>query len=81
MSKYLVATTETYRVDSEDEAKQLIEEAKNESLSNLTKYSCVYKEQKLKGEVVQSWYRVTLNKSFNIEKEPEEDITITYGRN
>ncbi len=78
MSRYLISTTETYRVDSEDEAKALIDEAKHESISNLNKYSCVQKEQKLKGEVVQSWYRVTLNKSFTNEKEPEEEVTISY---
>ena len=80
MSRYLINTTETFRVDSEEEAKALIEEAKHESISNLVKYSCVRKEQKQKGEVVQSWYRVTLTKSFTDEREPEEEITITYGR-
>ena len=46
MSKYLIKTQEQWRVDSESEAKALIEEAKNEKTSILAKYSSEYKEQK-----------------------------------
>ena len=44
MSKYLIKTQEQWRVDSESEAKALIEEAKNEKTSILAKYSSEYKE-------------------------------------
>ena len=39
-----------------------------------------YKEQKVKGEVVQSWYRVTLNRVFQEEKEPDSTISVDYSR-
>lgn len=81
MSKYLIKTQEQWRVDTESEAKALIEEAKSEKSSTLAKYSSEYKEQKLKGEVVQSWYRVTLNKVFQEEKEPDSAVTVNYDRN
>lgn len=80
MSKYLIKTQEQWRVDSESEAKALIEEAKNEKTSILAKYSSEYKEQKVKGEVVQSWYRVTLNRVFQEEKEPDSTISVDYSR-
>jgi hypothetical protein len=78
MSKYLVSTVETYRVDSASEVEQILEEAKNANKYVLTKYNCESKEQKAKGEVIDSWYRLTLTKSFNEEKEPSADIEISY---
>lgn len=80
MSRYLIKTQEQWRVDSESEAKALIEEAKKEKTSTLAKYSSEYKEQKQKGEVVQSWYRVTLNRVFQDEKEPDSSVDVTYDR-
>ena len=74
--KYLIDTTEIYRVDSEAEADQLLEIAKASGVLN--KYSCVYKERKQKGEIIDSWYRVTLNKKFTDEKNPTTQITISY---
>ena len=75
--KYLIETTEVYRVDSEDEAKALIEEAKR--TSTLKKYNCVSKERKQKGEVVDSWYRLTLTKVWDDEKEPCGATKVSYG--
>ena len=43
MSRYLIQTVETYRVDSEAEAKNLIEEAKKEGIYQLKKYNTVQK--------------------------------------
>lgn len=74
--KYLIDTTEIYRIDSEAEADQLLETAKASGVLN--KYSCVYKERKQKGEIIDSWYRVTLNKKFTDEKDPTTQITISY---
>lgn len=74
--KYLTDVTEVYRVDSEAEADQLLETAKASGVLN--KYSCVYKEKKAKGEIIDSWYKVTLNKKFTDEKEPDRQVTITY---
>ena len=74
--KYLLGTTEVYRLDSESEANTLLEDAKQEG--NLSKYSCVHKERKSKGEVIDEWYRVTLTKTFTDEKEPDQSVLISY---
>lgn len=76
--KYLLNTTEVYRVDSEAEAAQLIENAKQESGYILGKYTSQYKERKQKGEVIDSYWKVTLTKEFTSEKEPELQTTIKY---
>lgn len=70
MSKYLVKSTEMYRIDNEAEAKDFIDSQKKKYQIN--KHSTERKEKKLKGEVVDAWYRVTLVKDFNDEKEPDE---------
>jgi hypothetical protein len=75
--KYLIETTEVYRCDSENEAKQLIEEAKR--TSTLKKYNCVAKEKKQKGEVIDSWFRLTLTKVWDDEKEPCGSTAVSYG--
>lgn len=76
--KYLITTTEVYRVSSEEEAAALIETAKNDREYTLSKYSTQYKEKKQKGEIVDYWWKVTLVKEFTSEKEPERDVTVTY---
>ena len=70
MAKFLIRTVETFRVDTESEAKAFIEEQRRNPDYTLSKYSNEYKERKSKGEVIDSWYRVTLVKDFNDEKEP-----------
>lgn len=70
MSKYLISKTEVYRADTENEAGALIESAKKSSDYTLTKYSRDYKEKKQKGDVVDSWYKVSLTKVYDDEKEP-----------
>lgn len=69
--KYLVSTVETYRVETEVEAAALINEAKHSDTFTLAKYSSELKQKKSKGEVVEEWYRVTLAKEFNDEKDTE----------
>lgn len=76
--KYLIKSVETYRVESEAEAKKLIEDAKNDSAYTLSKYSSEYKCSKVKGEIDQEWYRVILTKDFNTEKEPDVYVDVTY---
>jgi hypothetical protein len=76
--KYLIETTENYRVESEAEAKELIEQAKQGNKYLLKKYSSQYKERKQKGEVIDAWYKVTLVKVFNDEKEPNSQVEIVY---
>lgn len=77
--KYLIKSVETWRVPNENEAKQLIEEAKNDRNFTLAKYSSEYKCTKSKGEIVDDWYRVVLTKEFTSEKEPEYTATVSYN--
>jgi len=78
MSKFLVSTVETYRVDTDEEAKALIEDAKRSAMFELGKYSSEYKEVKAKGEVVDSFYKISLTKHFNNIKEPSQHIKVDY---
>lgn len=76
---YLVKTTEVYRLDSESSAKAFIEEQKKNGSYEIIKYSSELRQTKVKGEIADEWYRVTIVKSFNNEKEPTEEITVHYG--
>lgn len=78
MSKYLVSTTETYRIDTESEATKAIEEAKEDNSYTLGKYTNEHKERKLKGEVVDEYWKLTLTKIFNDIKEPDNIIKVDY---
>lgn len=77
--KFLLEVTESYRVNSQTEVDQLIEQAKTSNQYTLTKYNCQQKEQKQKGEVIDSWFKVSLTKKFNTEKEPDRDVDISYN--
>lgn len=79
MSTFLIKTTEQYRCDTEAEAKALIEEAKKDSMFTLSKYNSEIKTVKSKGEIVDEWRRVSLTKEFTSEKEPVEQIEVSYG--
>ena len=79
MSKYLISTTEVYRVDNDSEAEALINEAKNDGKYTLKKYNCENKERKVKGEIEDQWVRVTLTKVFDDEKEPVGSYLPSYG--
>ena len=78
---HLIKTTEVYRVETEDEAKKFIEEQKQNDSYEMVKYSSEYKVKKVKGQIEEEWFRVTLVKNFTDEKDPVELITINYERN
>lgn len=78
MSKYLVSTTETYRVDTESEATKAIEEAKQDGSYVLGKYTSEHKERKSKGEVIDEYWKLTLTKLFNDIKEADTPVTVSY---
>lgn len=66
--KILVKTTDVYKVGDEDEAVRLIEEYKSnqrEEGYTLTKSGYVLKNKKLKGEIVDSWAVVTVERTFD----------------
>lgn len=78
MSKYLIKTTEEHRADTEYEAAELINAAKEDGRYLLSKYSSVKKERKQKGEVIDEYYIVTLVKVFDDAKEPCGEATVEY---
>lgn len=66
--KTLLKTTEVYRVDDENEALAMIEDAREQQLIKgytLTRSGYVLKTKKSKGEIVDSWEIVTLEKTIN----------------
>lgn len=77
--KYLITTTEVYRVDTEPEAQALIEAAKADNHFILNKYISEYKERKSKGEIIDEFYKVSLVKTFTSIKEPETQVSIEYN--
>ena len=78
MAKYLVSAIETYRVDTEREATEAIEKAKNNGSYILGKYTNVHKERKSKGEVIDEYWKLTLTKLFNDIKEADTLVTVSY---
>ena len=76
--RYLITTTETYRLQDENEVKAFLEELKQDKNFIIKKYSSVKKELKQKGEIVDEWVRFTVTKEFNSEKEPYENVNISY---
>lgn len=78
MAKYLVSTVETYRVDTEDEATKVIENAKKDPSYVLGKYTNEHKEQKSKGEVIDEYWKLSLTKLFNNIKEPDSIVNVEY---
>lgn len=74
--KFLLKTVETYRVDTEAEATQLIEEAKKKF--TVSKAISEKKSRKAKGEIIDEWVRVTITKEFTEEKEPDDVVSVSY---
>lgn len=67
MAKLLMKTTDVYRVDTEEEAMAMIEDAKenqNEGSFVVTKSGYVMKTKKQKGEIVDAWYICSIEKTF-----------------
>ena len=69
MAKYLVRRTDVYRVDTESEAKAFVEQQKTNSKYEVVKHSTELRTAKAKGEIVDEWYRVTIVKNCNEEKD------------
>lgn len=67
MAQLLMKTTDVYRVDTEEEAMGMIEDAKEKQMEggfNVSKSGYVLKTKKSKGEIVDSWYICTIEKTF-----------------
>lgn len=68
MSKFLTETTEVYRIDTEEEVKEFIEDMKDKAREegfSLKSYSSTYKEKKMKGEVIDSCWQTKIVKNFS----------------
>ena len=68
MARQLLKTTDVWRVDTEEEAVDMIEEAKDKQAEggySLTKSSYVMKTKKSKGEIVDCWYICSTEKTFS----------------
>ena len=68
MSRTLLKHTDVYRVDSEEEAINMIQDCKDGQFKEaytMTKSGYTLKTKKSKGEIVDSWYVVTTEKTFN----------------
>lgn len=67
MARQLMKTTDVWQVDTEEEAMEMIEEAKDKQVEGgytLTKSGYVVKTKKSKGEITDMWMVVTTEKSF-----------------
>lgn len=78
MSKYLISSVDTYRVDSEMEAKELIEKAKADPMFNIKKYTTEKRCTKSKGEIIDEWIRIQITREFTSEKEPDRQVEINF---
>lgn len=76
--KYLITTTDIYRVATVEDVERLHEELKNDSHFTVASFSYKTKYLKQKGEIVDEWQLVTVKKIFNDEKEPYSQIEIDY---
>lgn len=67
MARQLLKTTDLWLVDTEEEAMDMIEEAKDgQGDYTLTKSGYVMKTKKAKGEIIEVTFRVTLEKTFEL---------------
>ena len=76
--RYLLSVTETYRVPTVEDAKQLHDEMLHDPNFELTAYSYKQKQIKTKGQVVEEYQVVTAKKMFNEEKDPVSSVTVSY---
>jgi hypothetical protein len=64
--RMLLSNTEIYRVDTEEEAKSLIEEMKENAVGYVVdSYSSNRKEKKKKGEIIAEGYQVKITKKYS----------------
>ena len=64
MSKKLVQSVETYRIDDESEVDAFLEELRNEMVFEIKKYSSTKKQKVKKGEIEDEWIQFTVTKAY-----------------
>lgn len=79
MLGHLITTSETYRIDSENRAMEIVEEAKKDNRFTLMKSSITYKHyNETKNKPEEEFWVVVLQKKFNELKEPDCSVSVTY---
>lgn len=78
MSKYLINTTNVYRVPTVNDALKLREELSHLSYVTLASFSYTTKFVKEKGEVVDEYQLIKAKLVANEEKEPISNVDILY---
>ena len=66
----LIKRVEEYRVESEEEAVALIQKFKDNQIQSgyeVTKSGYAMKTKKSKGEIISSWFIVSITMNFNME--------------
>lgn len=64
MSKKLVQSVETYRIDDESEVDAFLEELRSEMTFEIKKYSSTKKQKVKKGEIEDEWIQFTVTKAY-----------------
>lgn len=72
VQKALISTVETYRIETEDEVNKFKQEQREEADRIgyiINNFNIALKEKKSKGEVIDTWYIVSIKKIFEDPKE------------
>ena len=77
--KYLLNVVETYRLEDENQVEAFLKELKADDRFIVTRYSSTKKEIKAKGEIIDEYIKFSVTKTFNSEKEPENEVSIDYN--
>lgn len=76
--KFLIQSTNVYRVATVEDAEKLHEELKNNNHFTLISFGYKTKYIKEKKEIVDEYQLVTAKLQFNDEKEPGTTVNINY---
>ena len=69
MARLLTKQTDVYRVDTEEEAVEMINDAKDNQIRGgytVTKSGYTLKTKKAKGEIIDSWTIVSIEKTYEV---------------
>ncbi len=76
--KYLLSSTDVYRVPTVVDVEKLHEELSKDTNFTLTSFSYKTKYIKIKGNIVEEYQVVSAKKVFNEEKDPTNSINVRY---
>lgn len=76
--KYLISSTDVYRINTVEEVEAFHEELINDNHFTLASFGYKTKQIKQKGDVIDEYQLVTAKKVFNDEKDPFTNVEINY---